>query len=310
MQIIIISPKSAFKKKKILNRLKKLGTVFYEQNMLDLQDIKELYNKEEKILGLDEVRVRGGYKAINNFLEKFNNVKFVCGISSRYNEFNLEKAKKLDIAFCNNPDTTSQSVAELAIMHMFMLIRNQPLTVKRSFHFYGVNNPGREVKSLTAGILGYGNIGSKIAYICDKLGMEVKFWSRKEKSSKFQQVSMKQLLKQDVIFICLPTEKGTKKIFDNNFFNNLNKDQFIIDTSASDALYDKNKLIKKVNKKKLLGFGFEAELPTSKYLESEGNITTTPHIGFITKESYDRWYKGWVETILSCYKGNPINKVG
>lgn len=309
MKIIITSSKDAFRSRDLVGELERKSTVFYEDYGVDLRDIKELNSKDDKILAIDEVRIKGGYSSINKMLTNMKNVKYICGLSARYHEFDLNKAKSLGIKYCNNPDTTTKSVAQLAVMHMFMLIRNYPQTKQDDFSFYGVNNLGREYQALTAGIFGYGNIGSKIADICNKLGMEVKIWSRSEKVSKFQQVGIDDLLDQDVIFIALPTEEGTRKLFDNNFYQNLKKKNYIIDVSASDELYDKNKVIKLANDGKIAGFGFEEEKQNSEYIDFKGNIVSTPHIGWGTEESYFRLYKGWVDTILACSKGAPINVI-
>ena len=61
--------------------------------------------------------------------------------------------------------------------------------------------------------VGIGNIGSKIADICDGIGMKICYWNRTIKQSDYEYYSLKKLFKTcDVIFLCLQINEETKKI--------------------------------------------------------------------------------------------------
>lgn len=60
----------------------------------------------------------------------------------------------------------------------------------------------------------------------------------------------------------------------------------------------------------LAGFGFEAESPQSKYVDTkDANISISPHVGWGTQESYRKLYEDWTNTILAAANGKPINIV-
>ncbi len=308
MKPIIISSKSQFKNPELVQLLEGYGTVFYQDLDFNLNNAVELFDDEEKILAVDEVNIHGGFDAINEVLPKMKNVKYIIGLSARYDNFDIETAKKLKIKYCNNPDTTSESVAELAIMLMMMIVRKYPL--HNASDFYGIDNLGREVSEMSAGVIGYGNIGKRIAGLCNGLGMKVKYWNRSEKRAFYIQVDeLHKILVQDIVFISLQTNDDTKKLFTQDFFESLRPNQFIVDTTASDALYDKSKLISMANKGKIAGFAFEAENKYSKYTHVQGNVVITPHIGWGTEDSYSRLYNGWARTIIAALHDEPINEV-
>lgn len=309
MKLIVISSKQQFGDPILLHELEKRGAIFYEHFGIDLNNIPELFDNDDKVLAIDEVNTLGGFKSLNEILPKMKNVKYITNLSARYHEFDLNTANKLGITYSNNPDTTSESVAELAIMDLLALVRNLPLIYKPTFEFYGDKHLGREVKELTVGILGYGNIGRRIASMCMGLGMSVKIWSKNKKVSPFPQVELEELIRQDVIFISLPTNNQTKAFFTENFFNSFKANQYIIDTTASDELYDKNLPIQQVNDHKLAGYAFEAENSKSKYIQGTGNVLITPHVGWGTKDSYKRLYENWTKITIAAYENTPINVV-
>jgi len=308
-KIIVISPKLNFGDPKLVEALEKKQAIFYEQPPVDLNSVAELFDDDEKTLMIDEVLTKGGFMALNEILPRTKNIKHITNLSARYHEVDLEQMKQLGITYSNNPDTTTESVAELAIMDLFALVRTLPLMQKDTFEFYGEQHLGREVREMSAGILGYGNIGSRVAELCAALKMPVKIWSRTQKSSPYEQVDVARLLKQDAIFITLATGDEAKVVFNDQFYNTLQPHQYIVDVTASDELYDKNRLIEMANNKKIAGYAFEAESSKSTYAQPAGNVLITPHVGWGTRDSYMRLYGNWVSATVAAFNGQPINVV-
>lgn len=307
MKVVVICSKLAFRNAETVAKLEEVGATFYESGFVDLSEVTELFGQEETVLAVDELQIKGGFQSINAMLPKLKSVKYICGLSSRYHELDLAEATNSGIIYCNNPGTTTESVAELALLHLLSITRNIPLHRRADFDFYGINKLGREYNSLSIGILGYGNIGQRIADICDTNGMKVCFWSRSKKQSKYQQTDLLTIIRQDVVMIVLPTTSETKELIGDNLVSKLLPHQYVVDVTASDSLYDKNLIIEMVNNGKLAGFGFEAETPASSYITSEGNVLVTPHVGWGTKESYQNMYSRWVDTIIAANMDHPIN---
>lgn len=306
-KIVVVSPKANFADRQMVNELENRSAVFYEQAPVDLSKIRELYDADEKILMLDEILTAGGFKSLNEVAPKFKNVTHITNLSARYHEVDLPLLNKLGIKYSNNPDVTTESVAELAIMDMFALVRNLPLVQKGEVEFYGGRHLGREIKELSAGILGYGSIGGRIAVFCNAFGMPVKIWSRTPKPGAYPQVPISTLLTQDVIFISLAASEDTKSLFTNEFYSTLRDNQYVIDITGTDNLYDKNRLIRMANEKDLAGYAFEAEKDISVFAKLTGNVLITPHVGWGTRDSYKRLYGNWVRATLAAYDGSPLN---
>ncbi len=143
-----------------------------------------------------------------------------------------------------------------------------------------------ELKDLTIGIIGVGNIGSRVARIAKLLGMKVLLndppRERKEGSEEF--VSLNQVLSDaNIITFHVPLiidgEDKTRHIADESFFKNLSKNCILINTSRGEVV--KNTTLKQAISegiiKKLVLDVWENEPDLDEELLSMVDIAT-PHI--------------------------------
>ena len=61
-----------------------------------------------------------------------------------------------------------------------------------------------QLQGKKVGIVGLGNIGKKIADICDGIGMSVYYWNRSKKQTNYEYMTLSKLFKTcDVVYLCL-----------------------------------------------------------------------------------------------------------
>ncbi|MDX5318456.1 MAG: phosphoglycerate dehydrogenase, partial [Actinomycetes bacterium] len=99
------------------------------------------------------------------------------------NQVDLRAASRHGVAVFNAPFSNTRSVVELAIGEIIALMRR--LTERdRALHF-GVweksASGAHEVRGLTLGIIGYGNIGTQLSVVAEALGMRVLFFDTAER---------------------------------------------------------------------------------------------------------------------------------
>jgi len=158
------------------------------------------------------------------------------------------------------------------------------------------------------GIIGLGNIGTRIAEYGDRMGMRVIYHSKSKKDTFFQKVSLKKLLKTaDFIFPTFAVNKQTKQLLTKENINLIKPTSFIIsiiDKNAINYAY----LVRQVNQEKLAGFAYETTTfdGQRKYKK---NILAVPPLAWYSKESLERCYESLTETIISATTNNPINRV-
>ena len=124
------------------------------------------------------------------------NVKAICLQTTSFSWIDVAEAKKQDIPVMNLRGFSTEAVAEWAFMMTVNVARKLPLIIKDGWKQDFSKHQGVELKGKTAGIVGLGTIGTRIAEICNGLGMEVVYWSRKSKDERFSFTELDDLLKK------------------------------------------------------------------------------------------------------------------
>lgn len=170
---------------------------------------------------LDGVFVRSSVVADELILEE---LLVVARAGVGVNTINVEKCTENGTAVFNTPGANANAVKELVLSSLFISVRPlnaasqmvQSLTgedilvqaEKKRSDFIG-----EELAGKTIGILGLGEIGTRLARACDHLGMDVLGYARKRRhSSHFEQVTKLDnlLFEADFVVILLPLSEETK----------------------------------------------------------------------------------------------------
>lgn len=195
-----------------LQQLSGIGEVIFLEDLFDLDKAPYLNNDDEKILMIDPDWYNWNVNA--NHLSKIKNLKGICLSTTAFDWIDLKYCKENNIVVCNIPKYSTDSVAEYAIFLMMCLAKKYPIQAKTNFKMdYSKYMLNTEIRNKTAGIIGLGTIGTKIANLCNALGMNVIYWNRSEKDSKYEKVDIETIfIKADFIFPTFATNDDTKKI--------------------------------------------------------------------------------------------------
>lgn len=255
----------------------------YDQFKPDFSDVPELFDDEEKVVMFNHFAIPEGFSAFSKYLPTFKNVKFVLSPYSAYEGLDLELLKKMGIRYRNNGGANAKSVAQYAIMAMFMLLHRYPILLKSEGLPDG-SILGEERFGKTAGIIGMGNVGKEILNTLNALGIKTVYYNRSEENVSAQKVGMEEIVKQDLVFVSVATNADTMKLL-ADFPSLLQPHNYVIDISATDTLYDKKKVVELLNQDKLKGCALEVFDPKQFKLESNKNLITTPHIAWCTVDA-------------------------
>ena len=154
-----------------------------------------------------------------------------------------------------------------------------------------------------------GRIGLRIAEVGSGIGMEVIYWSRKSRDSRFKYVSLNRLFKDsDVIIPALVENTETSKLIKDNLLKLVKPSSYLVGLNRIKVLWNEVKIIDLVQKGKIAGYAFEGD--NAKPLpEYKGNIFALPPMVWYTKESLDNLLDMWVNNIVSFAQDKPINVV-
>ena len=163
------------------------------------------------------------------------------------------------------------------------------------------------MKGKTAGVIGIGRICTRIAELCEGIGMEVQYWSRKSRDRRFKRASLRRLMvASDVIFPAMVLAEETKKLITDAMLKSMKRSAIFV--SIVHEMYNHKLLLKMVEEGKLFGYGFEED-GGGKFVKYKGNIWGGPALAWATDGSMRRNAEMWVDSIVKAARGRFENRV-
>jgi phosphoglycerate dehydrogenase-like enzyme len=308
VNLIILNARSRFTPED-LKRLDQYKAIFYEGKPNKLDDVKELWGDEEFVLGVQPSWVDGCWEGLP--WEKLKEMKGLRGLSLSTTAYEWAPYRELaakNIPVTNVPGKSTDAVGEYYVFIMIALLRKLPHIIKNGWHFsYGPEVLGSDARGLTAGIIGLGKIGRKIADLCYGYGMKVIYWSRSQKDCPYQYREIDGVCRTaDVVFLTTIADKATEGLIDKSRVD-LMKQTALLLVPVNAMVFDKEYVLEKVAKKELGGLGFESE--EERVTEFEGNVFPAPEIGYYTKQTLDNESRIMTDAMISILEGKPINVV-
>jgi len=307
MKLYITYTKNSFNENQIKD-LENVGDLIFLEDVFDLDNAPYLNDDEEKILMVDPDWYNWDINA--NHLSKIKNLKGICLSTTAYDWIDLDYCKENNIFVCNIPKYSTDSVAEYAIFLMMCLAKKYPIQAKTDFKMdYSKYMLSTEIRNKTAGIIGLGTIGTKIADLCNGLGMNVIYWNRSEKDNNYKRVDLETIFNEaDFIFPTFATNEETKKLITDDLINKMNGNALINVINNPREIYNHDLLIEKAEKEEI-SYAFELYGNEKKMYEYKGNIMATAPYAFFTKESIDRLVDIWCKNTIALSNNEPQNVI-
>lgn len=272
------------------------------------------YSKEELkniLKDFDVITIRSATKIDSDILDSLTNeskLKLIIRAGVGVDNIDVPCAKRLGIEVRNTPNASSDSVAELAIAHMFSVARflaDSNFTM-RVGSWNKKEYEGIELSGKTLGIIGMGRIGRALAKKASAIGMNIVYYTIEGKyddlTYKFE--SLEELLKtSDFISLHVPYDKKAGALISKEQFDMM-KDGVYLINCARGKVVDEDALLEALDSGKVAGAGidvFEQEPTLNKRLINHKRVSVTPHIGASTKEAQDRIANEVVNTIREFF---------
>ncbi len=248
----------------------------------------------------DAVVVRSKTKVRANHIDeaKGGKLKLIIRGGVGVDNIDVKYAEANGITVKNTPKASSQSVAELALGHMFACARFISVaghTMREGKWEKKAYGKGYELQGKTLGIIGFGRIGQHLGVMAKAIGMKVVACDvfhipGIEDQLGIPYVEMDELLAQaDFISVHAPAVDGGA-IINAETIAKMKDGVTIINTSRG-ANVDEAALLDALNSGKVRAAGLDvwAEEPSLNIaLFSHPNVSCTPHIGAATGEAQKR----------------------
>lgn len=278
------------------------------------EDIKLERLKNADIL----LNSRGAVQFSRQILQQLPQLRMiaVCGIG--YDSIDLQAATDHGIVVSNIPGRTATVVAEHAFALMLAVARKLSFMTEQLRQGYWPGDLGISLMNKRVGIIGTGNIGTRMIELCRGFGLSVSAWSFNPDQKKaarlgFDYMSLPQLLmSSDVVSLHCRLTPESRNLLGHDQLQSMKPGSILINTARA-AIIDTHALVAAINSGHLFGAGIDVydiePITTNDPLLTCRNVVLTPHSADQTQEGLDLLTLGCVENIKAFLNNAPRNVV-
>ncbi len=260
-----------------------------------------------------------------DILKSLPDLKYAGVLATGYNVIDTVAARDLGIVVTNIPAYSTNSVAQMTfalILELCLHVQKHSDSVMEgkwaaSLDFTYRDYPLTELFSKTIGIIGLGNIGSKVADTATVFGMNIiasgRTQSDQSHRKNFRWTGLPELFEQsDFVSIHCPLTLETEGLVNADNLRRMKETAFLINTSRGPIVVDKD-LSEALNEGLIAGAGLDVltnEPPShDNPLFKAKNCIITPHIAWATIEARTRLMEIAVKNVEAFFSGKPVNVV-
>jgi glycerate dehydrogenase len=252
-------------------------------------------------------------------------LKYIGVLATGYNIVDTSAAKRRNIIVTNVPAYSTMSVAQLTFALLLELchhVQKHSDSVMEgkwaeSVDFSNWDFPLIELSGKTLGIIGFGNIGKKVADIATVFGMNIIAVSRHEtdqsERKNFRWAELDEVLAQaDIVSIHCPLLPETKGLINAESLKKMKRSAFLLNTSRGPVVVEPD-LADALNNGIIACAAIDVlsiEPPAKDNpLFKAKNCLITPHIAWATKEARGRLMDIAVNNLAAFINGKRVNVV-
>ncbi|RAX54152.1 phosphoglycerate dehydrogenase [Helicobacter sp. 10-6591] len=252
-----------------------------------------------KLKDVDVVITRSSTDVDSKFLENVTTLKAIVRAGVGVDNVDIESCSKRGIVVMNVPTANTIAAVELTMAHLINSVRNFPganTQLKYERKWKREDWYGTELKGKSLGIIGFGNIGSRVGKRAKAFEMDVLAYDPYINPAKALNEGVRyttdfaEILQCDIITIHTPKNNETKNIITAKEIAQM-KDGVVLINCARGGLYNENDLFEGLKSGKIRFAGldvFDKEPAIDNKLLDLPNVYVTPHIGANTLESQEK----------------------
>jgi len=252
-----------------------------------------------------------------SLVERLPNLKLVVTAGMRNLGIDLAACRERGVLACGTGSGSSPT-AELAWGLILALVRHIPEEDRALRDGRWQTTIGVGLRDKTLGVLGLGKLGTQVARVGLTFGMKVIAWSQNLTAERAAEASCVRVEKSDlfrmadVLTIHLLLSERTRGIVGRDEIALMKPSAFLVNTARA-AIVDEQALIAALVNRKIAGAGLDVfsrePLPADAPILLAPNTVLTPHLGYVTRETYDVYFPHALEDIEAWLAGKPIRVI-
>ncbi|MDE2900146.1 MAG: D-2-hydroxyacid dehydrogenase family protein [Chloroflexota bacterium] len=287
---------------------------FYQDHLTDTDALVERL-RDYDIIQL--MRERTEFKA--EILDALPNLRMLSGTGGAYqNSIDIPHATELGIVLTRTGGSAGGSVEELTwalILGLSKRLREEDHETREGLWQTSLSPT---LSGRTLGIIGLGRLGKRVAQIGQAFNMRLVAWSPWQTAERAAESGAELLSREEffstsyVISIHIPLSAESRGLVTADDLAMMQPNAFLINTSRG-PIVDEVALVAALRAGTIGGAGLdvfdEEPLPKNHPFLSLPNTLLTPHIGFVTEEGYQSFYKSALANIKAFLAGEPTNVI-
>ena len=256
-------------------------------------------------------------------LKNARRVRLICEAATGYDNIDIEWCAAHGIAVSNVVGYSSDSVAQITVATVLSLVSHlneysnfvSDGSYSRSGVATRISPTYREISGSVWGIVGYGNIGRRVAEVAKALGCQV-IVCKNTPVEGIECVDINELCKRsDIITLHTPLNDSTRGLIGREQIGLMKKTAIVVNESRG-AVVDEETLAEAVKDGRIAGLGsdvysvepFSESHPYYEIKDRE-NVCFTPHMAWGSYEARERCLNEISKNILAFINGNRRNRV-
>jgi phosphoglycerate dehydrogenase-like enzyme len=250
-------------------------------------------------------------------LERLPDLKLLITTGPRNASVDVKAATERGIVVCGT-SAGGHATAELAFGLILSLARNLPIEFNNMREGRWQTTLGQDIRGKTLGLLGLGKLGGEVAKFGKVFGMNLIAWSQNltpERAAEIgaQRVEKDELFRRaDFISVHLVLSDRSRGLVGARELGLMKPSAAIVNTSRG-PIIDAGALAAALKEKRIAGAALDVydtePLPADHPLRSEPRAVLTPHIGYVTEESYRTFFAGVIAAIDGYLAGKPVQVI-
>lgn len=248
-------------------------------------------------------------------LKRLSRLKLLVTTGMQNAAIDVAAAAAQGITVCGTEVLISPA-PELAWALLLALARNLPKEVESVRTGGWQTSVGIGLEGKTLGIVGLGKIGTRMARVAQAFGMAVVAWQPRNPQEKCRAVqvecasSLEDLMQRaDFVTVHLVLTDSTRGLIGAAQLAKMKPTAMLINT-ARGPLVEEKALLEVLQQKRIAGVALDVydtePLPADHPFRTLPNVVASPHLGYVTREDYQVFYREALEDIQGWLHGQPL----
>jgi phosphoglycerate dehydrogenase-like enzyme len=286
-------------------------TVALEHHIYGADELVEALAGAEIVVAMRE---RTAFPAA--VLERLTDLKLLITTGMANVAIDVAAAKANGIVVCGTA-VKGPPTAELSWGLILALLRNIPAedAAIRAGSGPWQSTIGGDLEGSTLGLLGLGRLGRMMVPVGKAFGMEVLVWSQNldpaaAREAGAEPVGKAELFERaDVVSVHYKLSERSRGLVGAAELAVMKPSAYLVNTSRG-PIVDTEALVAALEAGTIAGAGIdvydEEPLPADHPLRRAPNTVLTPHLGYVTEDTYESFFTDAVEDVLAYLDGAPV----